>query len=837
MAFPYRRDLPENIAALADLAADLRWTWSHEADALWKEIDPDIWARTRNPWTILDDVSQARFAQLAANADFVAEVQRLAASGRSALECPAWFAANYKPEVLGGVAYFNMEFGLSEALPNYAGGLGILGGDMLKTASDLGVPVIGVGLLYQEGYFRQTIDAQGWQQEIFPYNEPASMPILPVTRPDRGWLHIPLELPGRTLHLRVWQATVGRTVLYLLDSNSSLNSPADRGITGKLYRGATETRLVQQLVLGIAGWRTVALLRPEVDVCHMNEGATAFALVERARAAAERSGCGFAQALWATRAGNVFTTHTPVAVAFDRFSSDLVRKYLTLLPGLDAKDTLEVVLALGRADPADQNEPVNTAYLGARGAAKAFGVSRLHGAVSRHIFRTLFPRWPEEEIPIGYVTNGVHVPSWDSQEADALWTKACGKDRWRAMPDRLSGAIDAVSDETLWTLRGASRVKLVDAVRERFARQLDQRGFGPAAVERARPVLDPNILTLCFARRITAYKRPNLLLRDPARLARILNHPERPVQIVLAGKAHPADEQGKRLLHEWLALVQRPEFRSRIVFVEDYDISVAQEMVQGADVWINTPRRGWEACGTSGMKVLVNGGLNLSALDGWWDEAYAPDLGWAIDGRAGEPSDLDGDEAAQLYDTLESHVIPEFYDRAPEGIPRAWLKRIRRSMAVLTPRYASTRMLRDYLDAAYLSASASAEARMANGAEKAVALRDWEIRVRRHWPDLHIGESGVTAQDGRLAFAVPVYLGGMAADDVAVELYGEPRAGETPVRMALTRAEPIAGAVNGHVFKGTIATARPAEDFTVRIVPRQADALIPAELPLIFWQR
>ena len=836
MAFSFRRDLPANLAALSELATDLRWTWNHAADDLWSKIDPNIWARTRNPWTILSNVSEARFAELAQDAEFVAELEHLVAAGRAALERPSWFQTNYGGDAVRGIAYFNMEFGLSEALPNYAGGLGILGGDVLKTASDLGVPLVGVGLLYQEGYFRQTIDIEGWQQEIFPYNEPESMPIEPVTSPERGWLHVPLELPGRILLLRVWQAQLGRTALYLLDSNTPLNNPADRGITGKLYRGATETRLAQELALGIAGWRAVTILRPDYNICHMNEGATAFAIVERARNMAAAAGLDFGSALWATRAANIFTTHTPVPVAFERFSADLVQKYLAAIPGL-GDGALARLVALGRSNPADETEPFNLTYFAVRGSAKSFGVSKLHGEVSRHIFRPLFPRWPEAEIPIGHVTNGIHVPSWDSKEADALWTQACGKERWR-MPDGVAGAIRALPDETLWTLRGASRVKLVDTVRTRLEVQLQQRGSDAAMLDRARTVLDPNILTLCFARRITAYKRPNLLLQDPARLGRMLNHSERPVQIVLAGKAHPADEQGKRQLHEWLVFAQNPEFRSRVVFIEDYDISVAQELVQGADVWINTPRRGWEACGTSGMKALVNGGINLSSLDGWWDEAFAPNLGWSIGARDGDdPPERDAADAAELYDVLERQVIPEFYSRDGKGIPRAWVRRMRESMARLTPHYASTRMLRDYLDEAYGPASRLAAARIGQKAERAIALAHWEERVLRLWSDLHIGESVVTAKNGRLLFAVPVYFGAMSQQDVRVEIYAEPQGHEGAIVLTLAAGEAIAGALNGFIYMGELATERAPDAFTARILPHHPDAALPGELPLILWQR
>jgi glycogen phosphorylase len=611
------RDLPDELEALDELALDLRWTWSHEADALWERVDAAAWSRTRNPWIILQDISAERLRALAADRSFVAELERVATARRAYLETPGWFSAAHEPSALSGVAYFSMEFGLGEGLPLYAGGLGVLAGDFLKTASDLGLPVVGIGLLYQEGYFRQIIDAAGAQHEVYPFNDPGSMPIQPAQGPDGAWLHIRLDLPGRSLQLRVWQALVGRVKLYLLDANDPLNSPADRGITGKLYDAETEIRILQELVLGVAGWRVVEALAPDVEICHLNEGHAAFAVIERARAYMRRSGLSFWEALWATRAGNLFTTHTPVEAGFDRFPAEVLGKYPRYLETFlaEAGIALGELLALGRVRPDDAGEPFNMAYLAMRGSLLTFGVSRLHGDVSRRIFQPLFARWPEIEVPVGHVTNGIHVPSWDSPHADDLWTRACGKERWRGLPDELPPLVACLEDEELWAMAGEERQALIGNVRARLARQLGSRGYPPEIVAASANVLDPNVLTLGFARRFTGYKRPNLLLEDPARLARLLNDPARPVQIVLAGKAHPADQEGKQMIRDWIELAQRPEFRRRVVFLEDYDIALAQELVQGVDVWINTPRRPWEACGTSGMKVLVNGGINLSLGD------------------------------------------------------------------------------------------------------------------------------------------------------------------------------------------------------------------------------
>ncbi|MDE2486519.1 MAG: alpha-glucan family phosphorylase, partial [Alphaproteobacteria bacterium] len=611
--------------ALRELALDLRWTWSHEADVLWSQIDPELWEQAHSPWVLLQSLTPDRSRLLAGDPQFAAALQALLATRKAYAERPVWFETACPPAALKGVAFFSMEFGLGAALPLYAGGLGVLAGDFLKSASDLGVPVVGVGLLYQEGYFRQVLDATGGQREVYPFNDPASLPIEPAML-DGAPLRISIALPGRGLQLRVWRARVGRVPLYLLDSNDPVNTPADRGITAKLYDDDPEIRLLQEIALGVGGWRALEALGEAVEVCHLNEGHAAFAAIERASSLSATSGLSFEEALWATRAGNVFTTHTPVASGFDRFDPAVIAKHAEGLFG--ARVPTAALLALGRTNPADEAEPLNMAWLAMRASGACFAVSRLHEDVSRAIFQPLFPRWPHVEVPVGHVTNGVHTPSWDSAIADDLWTRACGKDRWRRDGEAAPLGIAEASDEEIWAMRGRARADLIGHVRRRLSIQLTRRGHeGQAA---ARTVFDPNILTLGFARRFTEYKRPNLLLRDPERLTAILLDDRRPVQIVIAGKAHPADLEGKAMIREWIALAEQPNLRRRIVFLEDYELGLAQELVQGVDVWLNMPRRPWEACGTSGMKVLVNGGLNCSVLDGWWAEAFAPDLGWAI---------------------------------------------------------------------------------------------------------------------------------------------------------------------------------------------------------------
>ena len=831
--------LPENIVALRDLALDLRWTWSHEGDNLWEQVDAKLWERTKNPWSVLQAAPAERLQQLASDAEFCERLARFAAARRNYLDQPGWFATAHGDANLKSIAYFSMEFGLGAALPLYAGGLGVLAGDYLKTASDLGVPSFGIGLLYQEGYFRQVVDAEGVQQEFYPYNEPAVMPVEPVILKD-GWLRIPLELPGRVVQLRIWQANVGRTKLYLLDSNDPLNSPVDRGITAKLYGGGAEIRLMQEIALGVGGWRIVETLHPDTTICHINEGHAAFAIIERARRTAKREKCSFWEAFWATRAGNVFTTHTPVAAGFDSFSPSLLQKYLPYVEGELASRgvTLQEILGLGRKDADDAGEPFNMAFLAQRGSALCLGVSRLHGEFSRRIFEPLFPRWPACEIPIGHVTNGVHIPTWDSAEADHIWTEACGKDRWRRLPDELHDRIAGVSDEDLWAMRGRGRQRLVGLARRHLATQLRERGFELSMVRQADSALDHNILTLGFARRFTEYKRPNLLLRDPSRLERLISNNERPVQVIVAGKAHPADLQGKKMIAQWIEFARQLKHRRRVIFLEDYDIALAQELVQGVDVWINTPRRPWEACGTSGMKVLVNGGLNCSIRDGWWDEAYEADAGWTIgDGKGGEAAAADARDAESLYATLENNIVPEFYNRDEAGLPRAWLARIRRSLSTLTPAFASTRMLREYVESAYLPLAASVNARLADAGALARNLSAWADNLQMHWASLHIGHPTTISTESSWRISIPIVLGEITPDTIRVELFADEKEGEAAEVVILHQEHAIPGAVNGYIYAGEVPARRPMEDYTVRIVPFHAQAMIPAELPLISWQR
>lgn len=827
------RELPEQLHALTELALNLRWTWNHTLDELWKAIDPTLWESTHNPWLILQNAAPHQLEALCRDATFSQTLTHALEEHRRYLDGPGWYAGQQQSNDSVRIAYFSMEFGLSEALALYAGGLGILAGDYLKTASDMGVPILGVGLLYQEGYFRQSIDAAGRQQEAYPHNDSTSLPIQPAFGRDGAWLKVALPLPGRTLHLRVWQVIVGRTRLYLLDSNDLLNSAADRGITSKLYSGGSEMRLLQEVVLGIGGWATLDALGIHVDVCHLNEGHAAMLVLERARRFMHQMGISFQEAWWAMRAGNIFTTHTPVAAGFDVFPAALVLKYAHGYLD-DCQLSSRELLALGRRDPMDDDEPFNMAFLALRGCAQSNGVSRLHGEVSRRLFSQLYPRWPYEQVPVGHVTNGVHVPSWDSVSSDHLWTHSCGKERWLGTVETLAVTVADTDDKALWTMRAEQRRDLISYARRRLAGQLSQRDELPQQVEEAAWVLDPNCLTLGFARRFTDYKRPNLLLSDPQRLMRLLTDEQHPVQLIIAGKAHPADEQGKQLIQAWMEFVHRPGLRRHVVFLEDYDIEMAQHLVQGVDVWINTPRRPWEACGTSGMKVLVNGGLNLSELDGWWAHAYQPAYGWAIGSDA--PSD-DNVDAERLYSVLEDEVVPQFYSRDSQGIPLEWVRRMRASMSQLGPQFSSNRMLHEYLEQYYQPAIRAVRCRSNDKAELARTLHAWHKALVSGWDSIHFGQVEATHDGDWLRIRVAIYLGEITAQMVKVELYAQ-ACNEFPEEcVAMNAVDEMPGATQGYIFSVAVAANRPADHYTPRVRAWHPDAFLPAENPLIAWQR
>lgn len=829
--------LPEPSTLLRDLALDLRWSWRPEIRQLFRRIDPDgVLAGATDPWGILRLAPPGRLDELAADPAFEAEVRHLAAEQASHLADPGWYGRTHGPQTAPLVAYFSAEVGLDESLPLYSGGLGVLSGDHLKGASALGVPLVGVSLLYSQGYFRQQLDASGWQREYYPANRPDLLPIEQIRAADGRPLTVTVPLPGRALKLAVWRARIGRVELYLLDANVAANGPADRGVTAQLYGGDRETRLQQELALGVGGWRALTALGLRPPVCHLNEGHAAFAVLERARDWMVTHGASFEAARVATAAGTVFTTHTPVPAGFDAFEADLARRYLAPYAaelGLAPDELLD----LGRARSGDPSAPLEMAVLALRSSGAANGVSRLHGAVSRQLFAGLFPRWPEHEVPVGSVTNGVHVASWVSDTMRDVWQLCLGETCWD-QPDREDWArLDDIPDERLWAARNAERARLVTWVRERLAHHLGQRGEPAERVAGAASVLDPAVLTIGFARRFAEYKRPTLFFSQPERVRRLLTDPGRPVQLVLAGKAHPRDDGGKALIAEVVRFSADPEVRERIVFLEDYDLDRAAHLVAGVDVWLNTPRHPLEASGTSGMKVLVNGGLDLSELDGWWAEAYDASVGWALGDPNGSHLD-DAAEADQLYRLLEDDVVPAFYERDAAGLPRAWLALMRASMTRLTPRFSANRMVGEYVDAYYRPAAERAGAMAMREGAVAAEVAARRARISAAWPSIALGATEVRGHGSGERIVVPVVLGSLGVDDVAVQLYRDPAPGESPPA-ALAMA-PLARTTRGGRRDFTVprrALSAPLEAYTARAVPREAVELGPLALPLIAWQR
>ena len=841
-------DLPPRLKGLEFLATDLRFTWSYTADYLWQKLDPDLFALTRNPWLVLLSTSPEKLEELAADEEYCERIAWLLQREEASRTAPRWFSKHPGDNVLKSIAYFSMEFGLSESLPIYSGGLGLLAGDHLKAAHDLGVPLTGVGLLYQNGYFRQAIDKDGAQIAYYPSNNVSELPIVPARDKDGRRLRFELTMPGRSLYVRVWQAKVGLITLLLLDTNDPANNPVDRCITTELYGHGDELRLRQEILLGIGGYRVLLALGRKPQVLHLNEGHAAFAVLERVRHFMSERAANFEMALTITRAGNLFTTHTPVEAGFDRFDPALVRQYLRgYAEGVTGRGdegclstSFDRLLALGRYNPNDAGEPFNMAYLAVRGSNAVNAVSRLHGEVSRRIFGPLFPGWPIAEVPVGHVTNGVHVPTWDSAASDALWTKAIGKQCWMGDLEGMSERISQIPDEEVWQLRADNRAALVKYVREHYARQLRRDGAaGDEAVEQSRHLFDPNVLTLGFARRFATYKRPTLLLADPERFARILTDPQRPVQMVVAGKAHPADEPGKAMVRQWLQFMERPDVRPHLVFVPDYNINVAEQLTQGVDVWINNPRRPFEASGTSGMKVLVNGGLNLSELDGWWAEAYEPGLGWAIgDGQEhGSDPAWDRHEAEQVYDLLENEIVPTFYHRNERGIPEKWTGMVRSSMAKLTPYFSTNRMVREYVETYYRPLAEAFEERVARDGAVGAQVFGWRHNLKTFWNTVHIGDAHIELRDDHYLIKVSLLLGEVPPEDVRVEVYAEPEdATKAAFCTAMQRHGELIGAANGFLFAATAPNDRPLRDYSIRIIPSNPNAAVPLEARQILWK-
>ena len=827
----------EGIDALAKLALDMRWSWNHVTDQLWEELDPALWEHTRNPWLVLQTVSRERLEKKMNSRAFRKKIYDLIKSLEQDESADAWFQQAHPGSPLKTVAYFCMEYMLSEALPIYAGGLGNVAGDQLKSASDLGVPVVAIGLLYQQGYFRQEIDKSGSQHALFPYNDPGQLPVTPLRLPNGEWLRLKLDLPGHPLWIRVWQVHAGRCRLYLMDSNDPANLPVYRGITSELYGGGAELRIKQEILLGVGGFRLLEALNIKPEVCHLNEGHAAFLVLERANQFMKENKVDFETALAVTRAGNIFTTHTAVAAGFDHFSPELMRQHLGYYAAKELHIDFNSLMALGRENAYNDNEYFNTSYLAMRGSGAVNGVSKLHGKVSRTLFSTLYPGWAVDEIPVGHVTNGVHSPTWDSETADNLWTKACGKERWRGELENNEKGIAKITDDALWEFRNHSRKNLVNYIRERFETQAIVSGLPVSVIKSVENLFDPHTLTLGFARRFVPYKRPNLLLHDKDRFIRILTNPKRPVQLVIAGKAPPFDESGKTLIQEWNQFIHQHNLYKHIIFLSDYDMRLSEHLVQGVDVWVNTPRRPWEASGTSGMKVLVNGGINLSVLDGWWAEAYTPKVGWALGDMQvhGDDPVFDAADANSLYDLLEQNIVPEFYSRNKKGIPLQWIEKMRNSMATLTSTFSANRTVREYTEKLYLPAATEYLTRSARKGAAGKKIVDTKYLLQKNWNEIHFGELKIEKTANGYSFNVAIYFDKEIEDKISVEVFAQGINEGDPeiIKMDL---QATSKNKQEHIYHTEVNTTREANNYTVRIIPCYEGIAVPIENDLILWQ-
>ncbi|WP_105036446.1 alpha-glucan family phosphorylase [Cryobacterium aureum] len=845
--FTVRAVLPEPLAALEELAGNLRWSWHEPTRQLFEHIAPELWREIgTDPVALLGAVDPRRLDELAQDYDYVAEVNATRDGLRDYLEQPRWYQG-LEGEKPAAIAYFSPEFGIAAALPQYSGGLGILAGDHLKSASDLGLPLVGVGLFYRAGYFSQAISPDGWQMESYPLLDPDGLPLAVLRRADGSAVQVSLALPDdRTLHARVWQAKVGRVRLLLLDADIPENADDLRLVTDRLYGGGGEHRLLQELLLGIGGARAVKLWSslhglPEPEVFHTNEGHAGFLGLERISSLIGE-GLSFQEALQVARAGTVFTTHTPVAAGIDRFERSLVRRYFgtDLLPGVDVED----LLALGAESYAGgSNDVFNMAIMGLRLGQHANGVSTLHGEVSRRMFNGLWPGFDSADVPITSITNGVHAQSWTDPALKSLaQTKLGTSDTSTA-----NWASGDVSDQDLWSVRGQMRLQFVEDARRRLVnawRDQNPGGIPPAWIG---GVFDPNVLTIGFARRVPTYKRLTLMLHDPERLRALLLHPEHPIQIVIAGKSHPADEEGKRLIQKIVQFAADPALRTRIAFLPDYNIAMAQLMYPGTDVWLNNPLRPLEACGTSGMKAALNGALNLSILDGWWPEYYDGKNGWAIPSAdsAGDSAERDRLEAEALYDLIEHQVAPTFYERNADDVPERWVSNIRHTLSTLSPALSADRMVSEYVQRLYRPAGHYEGLMSADNYRAARELATWKGRIVSAWPQVAVthvesgGVSSVPEVGDDLHLRAHVQLGGLAAEDVTVEVvYGKSLGTDELRDVAIQALEPAplkeAPAGGATLFTGTVELDRAgAFGYTVRVVPRNDLLISPAEMGLV----
>ena len=866
-AYTVAPSLPRELECLRELAYNLLWVWDHEILALFMRLDPDLWETAHhNPVLMLGRIKQGRLISASHDEAFLAQLDRMWERYTSYLNNPATWFKKIHPHPDGPtVAYFSAEFGLTECLPIYSGGLGVLAGDHLKSASDLGLPLIGVGLLYQQGYFRQYLNADGWQQERYPDNNFYTMPLTLERGQDGKPVRVSVELPGRSVVAQVWRVQVGRIPLYLLDTNLPPNSQEDQDITDQLYSGDKDMRIKQEIVLGIGGCRALHALGIQPAVCHLNEGHAAFLQIERCRRLMKEHHLSFAEAREVTTAGSVFTTHTPVPAGNDYFAPELIDRYFSIYYkdfGLSRKE----FLGLGRQNPDDDSESFCMTIMALRMSSYSNGVSKLHGIVSRKMWRNVWPGIPAEEVPIGSITNGVHAPSWVSREMAGLYDRYLGPN-WRENPGdtELWNRVNQIPDEELWRTHERRRERLVAFARNRLRSQLESRGIPHSEVILADEILNPDALTIGFSRRFATYKRASLILRNPERLKNILTNKERPVQILFAGKAHPLDTPGKELIRQIIHFERLPEVRRRMVFIEDYDMVVARYLVQGVDIWLNTPRRPLEASGTSGMKASMNGAINLSILDGWWNEAYDTTTGWGI-GRGEEYDDekyQDDVESDALYDLLEKEIVPLFYQRGADDLPRAWISRMKSAMRTICPMFNTNRMVRDYAEVSYIPAYRRFIEFRSGEMQKAKDLAAWKKSLYQHWSGIRI--LNVKAQTTRrigdhdsrvetldrehtvgdplrvgdpLQVTATIDLGKLTPEDVSVELYhGGLDSNELIIQPQILSMNPAETKRDGVIdFSATITSETSGRHgYTVRVLPRHNELDQPLRHGLILW--
>ncbi|MCC6226898.1 MAG: alpha-glucan family phosphorylase [Microthrixaceae bacterium] len=834
LSFTVRPHLPEALQALDRLAGNLRWSWHRQTRHVFATIDPELWAASgHDPRLVLASVPTTRLDELAADPEFCARVAAMDADLSAYLSRPSWYDAAGL-DLGGGVAYFSPEFGIAEAVPQYSGGLGILAGDHLKSASDLGVPLVGIGLFYRHGYFRQSVSVDGWQQERFPDLDPYAMSMTLVND-----IRIPIELGPDTVIAQAWRAEVGSTPLYLLDTDISENADHLRVITDRLYGGDTEHRLRQEIVLGVGGVRLLGALGIDATVFHTNEGHAGFLGFERIRHLMREHAMSFDEALQLARAGCVFTTHTPVPAGIDRFPLELIHKYF----GGWANEvglSPEELVGIGHRPTDPPDERFNMAVMGMRLAERRNGVAKLHGEVSREMFGDLWSGVPTEEVPVGSVTNGVHPTTWISAPMAELFADAIGPD-WD-LSDDWSGLGD-VDSAQLWDAHRAGTRRLVQFTRRRLRQAGIDRGLSPSELTWTNDALDPEVLTICFARRFATYKRATLLLSQEERLRELMMDEHRPVQFLFAGKAHPADNGGKELIRRIVSFSHDPEVRHRFVFLDNYDMHISRHLLHGADIWLNTPLRPQEACGTSGMKATMNGALNCSVLDGWWAECFDPELGWAI---SSAESVEDGErrdelEANSLFELLERQIVPRFYDRH-DGLPEEWIATMRRSVIGLGPFLSSLRMVRDYVSGLYAPAVAASAALGADGRRGARELAAWRERVMAAWPEVHVDEVRADESVADLAstrvVTARVALGPLGPHDVEVQLVAGlvGQTGELEATRSLAMS-PVGDAVDAHM---TFQAELPLDlagrrGITVRVVPRHRLLGDPLDLGCVAW--